>query len=170
MRIGCPSCNAVYQVPDEQLVEGRMVRCVRCGTDWAPVAAVPAQDGAVGASVADAGPASASPDVPAEALPEAAPAELSPEPDPDVPTRRMALDDDPVVSPAVIPAATLAAAEPTVMVQARRGGAWLAIAWVASVLVVIGAVAALVVWRDAVMQAWPPSIRAYAALKLAVRP
>jgi len=31
-------------------------------------------------------------------------------------------------------------------------------------------VAALVVWRDAVMQAWPPSIRAYVGLKLAVRP
>lgn len=151
MRIGCPSCNAVYQVPDEQLAKGRMVRCVRCGTDWSPIVVVPVEDEAVGASVAEAGPA---------------PAESSPEPDPDVPARRMALDDDPVVSPAVTPAT----AEPPAAVQVRRGGAWLAIAWVASVLLVIGAVAALVVWRDAVMQAWPPSIRAYAALKLAVRP
>lgn len=144
-----------------------MVRCVRCGTDWAPVAVVPVEDGTAGARVAEVGRAAAmSPDVPAEALPEAAPAELSPEPDPDVPTRRMALDDDPVVSPAVTPAAT----EPAAEVQARRGGAWLTIAWVASVLVVIGAVAALVMWRDAVMQAWPPSIRAYVALKLAARP
>ena len=176
MRIGCPSCNAVYQVPDEQLVEGRVVRCVRCGTDWSPIVVVPAEDGAVGASVADAGrgpatssdvPTESSPNiVPVEALPEAAPAESSLEPDPDVPTRRMALDEDPVTSPVVTPAA----AEPSVKVQARRGGAWLAIAWVASVLAVIGAVAALVIWRDAVMQAWPPSIRAYVGLKLAVRP
>ena len=167
MRIGCPSCNAVYQVPDEQLLEGRVVRCVRCGTDWSPIVAVPVEDGAAGARVAEVGRAPAtSLDVPASSLPEAAPAELLPEPDPDVPARRMALDDDPVVSPTVTPVA----AEPPAVVQARRGGAWLAIAWVVSVLAVIGAVAALVVWRDAVMQAWPPSIRAYVALKLAARP
>lgn len=166
MRIGCPSCNAVYQVPDEQLVEGRVVRCVRCGTDWSPIVAVPVEDGAAGARVAEAARAPAtSADVPATASPEAVPAELLPEPDPEVPARRMALDDDPVAGPMVKPAA-----EPVAQVQARRGGPWLAIAWVASVLAVIGAVAALVVWRDAVMQAWPPSIRAYAALKLAARP
>ncbi len=160
MRIGCPSCNAVYQVPDEQLVEGRLVRCVRCGTDWSPVVAVPVGDGngAGGASVADP--------VRAPAMPPEVPTEALPEPDPDVPARRMALDDDPVAGPAVTPAVV----EPTVTVPARRGGAWLAIAWVASVLAVIGVVAALVVWRDAVMQAWPPSIRAYVGLKLAVRP
>ena len=164
MRIGCPSCNAVYQVPDEQLVEGRVVRCVRCGTDWSPIVAVPAEDGGAGASVAEAGRAPAT-DVQVAALPEV-PAEVLPEPDPEVPTRRMALDDDPVATPVVTPAT----AEPPAEVRARRGGAWLAIAWVVSVLAVIGAVAALVVWRDAVMQAWPPSIRAYVALKLAVRP
>ena len=99
MRIGCPSCNAVYQVPDEQLVEGRVVRCVRCGTDWSPVVAVPVEDGAVGTRAAEAGRAPAmSPDAPAAALPEAAPAESLPEPDPEVPTRRMALDDDPVAA------------------------------------------------------------------------
>lgn len=165
MRIGCPSCNAVYQVPDEQLVEGRMVRCVRCGTDWSPVVVAPVEDGAVGASVAERAPAMF-PDVPPEALPEAAPGESLPQPDPEVPARRMALDDDPVASPAVIPGTVV----PTVEVQARRGGAWLAIAWVVSVLAVVGALAALVVWRDAVMQAWPPSSRAYVALKLAPRP
>ena len=168
MRIGCPSCNAVYQVPDEQLVEGRVVRCVRCGTDWSPIVAVPVGDGDAGA--ADAGQVPGTPsEVPAEALPEPVPEVVPdaalPESDPDVPTRRMALDEDPVVGPAVTAAAAAA-----VQVPARRGGAWLAIAWVASVLAVIGAVAALVVWRDAVMQVWPPSIRAYVGLKLAVRP
>ena len=32
MRIECPSCQAVYEVPDALLAGGpRMVRCARCG-------------------------------------------------------------------------------------------------------------------------------------------
>ena len=41
MRIACPSCAAAYVVPDSLLTAGRVVRCVRCGGEWVPVAAAP---------------------------------------------------------------------------------------------------------------------------------
>lgn len=85
-----------------------------------------------------------------------------------VSSRRMALDED---SPAsVVPAVAVLAAAGAVPVAAGRGGAGLAVAWVASVAVVIGAVVLLVVGRETVMQVWAPSVRAYAALGLASRP
>ena len=40
MRIVCPSCTAAYDVPDERLAPGRTVKCARCGTGWAPLAAL----------------------------------------------------------------------------------------------------------------------------------
>jgi len=44
MRIVCPSCGAAYEVPEDRLVPGRIVRCARCGSDWAPLAAAPASE------------------------------------------------------------------------------------------------------------------------------
>ncbi|HTI83263.1 MAG TPA: zinc-ribbon domain-containing protein [Acetobacteraceae bacterium] len=41
MRIGCSSCSATYDVPDSLVTPGRIVRCARCGNEWAPVEAVP---------------------------------------------------------------------------------------------------------------------------------
>src|SRR5579875_2656608 len=38
MRIVCPACEAAYEVPDTVVSPGRVVRCVRCGKDWAPIA------------------------------------------------------------------------------------------------------------------------------------
>lgn len=38
MRIVCPSCSAAYDVPEGRLRPGRVVRCTRCGKEWAPVA------------------------------------------------------------------------------------------------------------------------------------
>ncbi len=40
MRITCPSCAAEYDV-GAPLAAGRVVRCARCGREWAPVAALP---------------------------------------------------------------------------------------------------------------------------------
>jgi predicted Zn finger-like uncharacterized protein len=37
MRIVCPSCSAAYDVPEARLRPGRVVRCTRCGKEWAPV-------------------------------------------------------------------------------------------------------------------------------------
>jgi predicted Zn finger-like uncharacterized protein len=36
MRIACPSCAVAYEVPDERLKPGRLVRCARCGHEWVP--------------------------------------------------------------------------------------------------------------------------------------
>jgi len=44
MRVPCPKCDAVYEIPDALLLAGpRRLRCARCTTEWhagAPVAAV----------------------------------------------------------------------------------------------------------------------------------
>jgi predicted Zn finger-like uncharacterized protein len=34
MRIVCPSCAAVYEVPASRMTPRRMVRCARCGGEW----------------------------------------------------------------------------------------------------------------------------------------
>ena len=36
MRITCSSCSATYDVPDSLITPGRIVRCARCGNEWAP--------------------------------------------------------------------------------------------------------------------------------------
>ena len=35
MRIVCPACAAAYEVPEARLRPGLVVRCARCGADWA---------------------------------------------------------------------------------------------------------------------------------------
>ena len=37
MRIACLRCNAAYDVPPERVPPGRAVRCARCGESWTPV-------------------------------------------------------------------------------------------------------------------------------------
>jgi hypothetical protein len=46
----------------------------------------------------------------------------------------------------------------------------LILGWVGSFVVIAGLIVAALVWRDPVMQAWPPSIRVYAALGLTAHP
>jgi predicted Zn finger-like uncharacterized protein len=41
MRIACPSCSAAYDVPDPLVPPGRVVRCARCGSEWAPTGPAP---------------------------------------------------------------------------------------------------------------------------------
>jgi len=140
MRIVCPACSAAYEVPDEQLHEGRIVRCARCGTDWAPAVAVP------------------------EAEPEP-----PPEPEPAVPpsgalgpARAMALSEDELSAPLPVVAPARVAAVPP---QPRLP--LLGLAWAFSALVLLGGAAEAYLARDAIMRAWPPITRAYAALGLA---
>lgn len=160
MRIACPACNAAYDVPDTELRDDRVVRCARCGTDWAPVVPLPA---AVPETGPEMGPelladAAAARDLmpSGEAMLAGVAVEPAPEP------RQMALDADAPVAVAVaIPAAPA--------VVARRAVPTLAIAWALSVLVVVGGLVTLAVKRDRVMAAWPPSTRLYAALGLAAR-
>jgi predicted Zn finger-like uncharacterized protein len=142
MRIACPACNAAYQVPDEQLREGRVVRCARCGTDWAPIEAIP---------VTDEEP-EREPPPPVET-----PAH---DPEPFVEPRTMAIEEQiPLPIPMTLPPAR----------RKRRGSVALVLAWMLSLAVVGGAIAALGIERDRIMSAWPPSIRGYAALGLAAK-
>lgn len=134
------------------------MRCVRCGADWSPVVAVPVE--------------AVRTDAPALDGEAGRPPEMLPEPssvaEPEAPVRQMALDEDALAT--VTPVAAVAVPAVPAVPAVRRGMPWLAIAWVASVLAVIGGVAAFVVSRESVMQVWPPSIRAYVAMGLASRP
>ena len=76
----------------------------------------------------------------------------------------------PPAPPAPLPAEVAPAAPLVSRPAARRRAPGLALAWAASVLVVIAALGAAVVWRDQVAQAWPPSLRVYVALGLAHNP
>ena len=144
MRIACPACNAAYQVPDDQLSEGRMVRCARCGTDWAPIEPIPATD-----------------EEPARPEAAAAPVAEAREPEPAPEPRRMAIEEDiPIPRPPVLPPPPPKPRVPLLLV----------LAWVVSLAVVGGAIAGLYAGRERVMRVWPPSIRAYAALGLAGQP
>jgi predicted Zn finger-like uncharacterized protein len=37
MRIQCPDCDALFEVPEAKLRPGRPVRCARCHATWIPV-------------------------------------------------------------------------------------------------------------------------------------
>ena len=137
MRITCPACASVYDVPDSRIVPGRAVRCARCGTDWVPqVEAVLVLD-----------------PVPAVAL------DVTP-----VAERIVEEPPAPVPIAAEVPVETPAAPVSPPPRRSRRGV--LAVAWVASFAVLGAAGASVVHWRAGIMQAWPPSERLYAVLGL----
>ena len=153
MRIVCPACAAVYQVPDSLLEgESRAVRCARCGDEW-----VPQRE--------------------AQPLPAAAPAELStamPSLAERAVERGAALDAGPangrkptMAAPPPPADARLAVFPPLVgRPPAAPGRALLAAGWVASAAVLLVLLGAAYLWRAQVQAAWPPSQRAYLALGL----
>jgi len=141
MRIACPSCSAAYDVPDSLMTAGRVVRCARCGGNWTPVAAAPAVE--------------PEPVVP-QPLPDerpAAPPAAQDGPDPPVLARPSAMD-------------RLAAhARPALPPPATR----LRLAWAGSVALLVLATAGAMAWRSQIVDAWPPSARAYAFFGLEPR-
>ncbi len=166
MRIDCPTCSAAYDVPPERVPPGRTVKCARCGESWTPVAdTVPAA-------------ADTTPDLrPVPASPSLSPPSLSPPslPPPNLPPPNLIersgvtmlgaavgeADSPGVASPAPPPA-------PIEPAPARDGARMpLVAAWCLSALVLAGLAWMLVVRRAEIMQAWPPSQRAYAAVGLA---
>ena len=168
MRIACLRCNAAYDVPPERVPAGRAVRCARCGESWTPVP-MPA------AVVEDPEP---EPEVEAVMPAVAEPAPVEQEPiqaylapnviertgismmSGGIPDARVA-EDAPVSSPAP------GSADGRKREPGRAGAALLAMAWLATVLLLVGLGWAVVVRRADIMQTWPPSQRAYAALGLA---
>lgn len=140
MHITCPTCAAEYEVPDA-LAAGRVVRCVRCTTQWA-LSPTPVPEFL---PVADP-----HPPVP-EPILETAAAEP---PEPEIP---------PVLEPRPVePMAPLAG--PPSRHGHHSGAIPLAAAWIGSGALLAGLITAAVVWREPVMGAWPPSQRLYAAL------
>lgn len=132
MRITCSSCSATYDVPDSLLAPGRIVRCARCGTEWAPMEQVPAQQ-----------PHDRPESTPEQPSPVAhAPPDAIPEPIPTVqPSAMDRLIAHRVTSPSAL---------------------GLRIAWAASLVAIVVLLGAAYVWRAQAVAAWPPSARAYA--------
>lgn len=68
MRVPCPNCDAVYEIPDALLAAGpRRLRCARCTTEWHAGAPVAPVGPAVAAGAAP--PSAPSPDVAAKPSP-----------------------------------------------------------------------------------------------------
>jgi predicted Zn finger-like uncharacterized protein len=42
MKIVCPSCDAIYEVPEKVVTSRRKMRCARCAKDWVPADTMPA--------------------------------------------------------------------------------------------------------------------------------
>jgi predicted Zn finger-like uncharacterized protein len=145
MRIVCPSCVAEYDVPDSLVTAGRVVRCARCGGEWAPVEARAAE------------PERETPSPPATTID-----------DPPM------VSDEPVgPAPPVPPIDSAAVAEPTprppsamdrlALYSSRPSSRLrLRLAWLASLAVLAVLAWAAYAWRAEIVAAWPPSGRMYA--------
>jgi predicted Zn finger-like uncharacterized protein len=145
MLISCPSCAAVYNVPEHLLAaEGQVLRCARCEHEWLVVpSAEPAQATAPVVSEHIPNEYHAEP-------PDLEPFESSPEPSP----------ESSKVMPELTGRGQILQQRPPVEPVA------LAMAWVLTVFVMISIGWGAVRWRGEVMEAWPPSRRAYSVLGL----
>ena len=157
MQIVCPACEAAYEVPPSLLKPGQTVRCARCAREWVcPPAAPEAPVAATVDAAADPEPAAAPPE-PEGVRPAPPP---SPPPEPKVVRPASPPPPEPkVVRPAPPP--------PMARFPTPRPNVVLRLAWVASVVAVLLLGWAAYAERSAIMQAWPPSIRLYAAMGMA---
>jgi len=179
MRVLCPSCAAVYEVPEPLLGAGsRTLRCGRCGTEWV-LPGAPAEVEPLSAAPEEA---KLTPTAAAEPPPPPAPEPATPEPTALEPVGAAEPEESPRgPSPLAIPPREGARERPFALGPAgtreaqmaaqarapRRGRdavAWFG--WLVSL-----ALLALLVWagyayRGVVMHAWPPSQRLYALLGL----
>jgi len=140
MLIECPKCGAGFQVPERLLRDRtRPLRCGKCGTVF-PIPEPPALEPEPLAYRAPEPPTPA----PVAEEPRPAPAPPAEEPRPEPP----AAGDTP-------PEAADGA-----------GSRGLRAAWAASIALLIGGGLAAIIQREAVMEAWPPAARLFAALGL----
>jgi predicted Zn finger-like uncharacterized protein len=138
MRIECPSCFAAYIVPDSLVTPGRVVRCARCGGDWAPVAATAAPE------------------------PEALEPVTLPRPPPPPPAPAMERElaqIEATAHPSAMERLAAHAAWPEPSTQLR-------LAWAASLVLLALAAGAAYAWRDQIVAEWPPSAHVYALFGL----
>jgi predicted Zn finger-like uncharacterized protein len=165
MRATCPSCEAVYEVPDRLIGAGRRLRCTNCGHEWALVPP-PAGERAAGARPAGArpveGPPAETPPAGAAPSPPPSPFEETPLPPYDAlapraagappPARQMLRRPPQVIDPPLPPVDDNTG-------RSRRGDLALRAAWIGSVLLVVLALALLWAFREEIAGLWPPAAR-----------
>jgi predicted Zn finger-like uncharacterized protein len=177
MRLSCPNCQTEYNVPDAALVgRTRTLRCVNCGTQW--------QAGPIDADIAETAPAPAPSPLPAlaeppQTLPSAGYQELvnfTPPPAmPSRPPRETREPIDPAEARSIADRESFAALLESSRQQAvsqtqddapaepkKRRIKPLLIS-ILAVLIIIGLI---IIERNAIMAAWPPSIRLFEGLGL----
>ena len=136
MRLVCPTCSAIYEVPDALLADGKRTRCARCAGEWVPQPA-------------------GAPSAPLPPTPQVVPAPVIATPP----------------APAVAPR-TARPADVTRETRHRPAGRRMAhtlavsIALGASILVLAGLCAAMMVWRAALIDIFPPAERVFLWLGL----
>lgn len=171
MRIICPDCAARYELP--QALAARLpgqVRCARCGREWDQEPA----------SAIETAPKPASEPTSEQAVqPITDPTEFSPEPESKPALEPVAVPQGPrpvaanrLNSLAVARESVVREVEPSPAVvdyapdgsRARDGEKLL---WIASIAIIVLAIALAIGLRGAIIHAWPPSLRLYRALGLA---
>ena len=139
MRITCPTCDAAYEVPDKMMgAAPRRLRCAKCHEEWLADPSPPIME---------------------------APASPAPSSEPQPPVPVMADDMPPPPRQADVHVETLARLPATAAPPVASSRVALA-AWGLSLVVLAVLGAAAFQWRDPIMQAWPPSQRAYAVFGL----
>lgn len=178
MRIVCPACEAVYEVPDSLLGKPRPLRCARCGHEWVPQPASGASTAAglaehaaergtareMGRAETDSAETDSAETGSAElerlevGRPEVGRADI-------VPERRVPMSRVPVAPPA--PSDPMLMMFPPLVGRPERSANRVAaLGWGVTALLLALVLAAAYVWRADVQAAWPPIQRAYAAIGL----
>ncbi len=145
MRATCPSCEAVYEIPDRLIGTGRRLRCTHCGHEWT-----------LRPAAAEAPAAAVAPEPPAVAPPAPAPTQ-APRAEPPAaplaapPAHPMLRRPPQVIDPPLPPVDD--------NTGRRRGEAALRAAWIGSVLLVALGLGALWSFRTEIATAWPPAAR-----------
>ena len=140
MILTCPECSTSYFVADEQIGDGRMVKCASCGSSWRAKPALPLElavspeEGAVARQTHDAD------------------ADLFERPTSELPAAEL---------PKMFRART--EAERRLREAATQGVIWAGMGAAVALLLIGGAV-----FRTDVVQVWPKSASAYAAVGLPV--
>jgi predicted Zn finger-like uncharacterized protein len=150
MRATCPSCEAVYEIPDRLAVAGRRLRCANCGHEWALAQLAPQPPPAPPPL-----PVAPGPMMPLTPYPPAYTYAPTPEP-PQAslpPTRPMLRRPPQVIDPPLPPVDDAAG------FRGGRGEIALRVAWIGSVLLVVVALATLWTFRYEIATAWPPAAR-----------
>ncbi|MFC0410768.1 zinc-ribbon domain-containing protein [Roseomonas elaeocarpi] len=182
MRIICPRCEAAYEVPEMMLSSGlsagRTVRCARCGARWAPL---PPPAGARPEETEAPVPLVPDPVVPGQGTPAQETGPGTPDlaaPDLTAPDLAVPEAGTAVADPGTPAAPDGAAGEEVRLLppvagprrdrlEPRRTRPALLLGWIASLGVVAGLVAVLLLRHEAVAAAWPPALWLYRFLGLA---